>query len=491
MRTRSGALYATSQVLELDRRAIESCGIPGYELMTRAGLATLDAIRSAWPEASALTVLCGPGNNAGDGYVVARAARDQGLRAQVVALTPPERLAGDARRACEDYLATGGRSVSWSTDALDGDVLVDALFGIGLTRPLSAEFADAADTINVSGRPVVAIDIPSGLHSDTGAVLGTAVRAALTITFIGRKIGCYLGRGPDHCGELRLHELGVPDEAYWSMTPAAHLLDPLDVRAALPPRARTAHKGDNGHVLVVGGAEGMAGAARLAGEAALRAGAGLVTVACHPRSLPAMLPRPELMTRPVERAADLDAQIERATVIAIGPGLGRSDWADAMLDCVLASGRPLVVDADALNLLAGRPQRREDWVLTPHPGEAARLLGRQSSDVQAARLDAAAELQRLYQGTIVLKGAGTIVAAAEEPPLICDRGNPGMAVGGMGDVLTGVIAGIAAQCRQLPAAARAGVHVHAQAGDLAARRGERGMTAGDVVAELRACVNPK
>jgi NAD(P)H-hydrate epimerase len=244
-------------------------------------------------------------------------------------------------------------------------------------------------------------------------------------------------------------------------------------------------------VLVVGGAEGMSGAARLAGEAALRAGAGLVTVACHPRSLSAMLPRPELMTRPVERAQDLDAYIERASVIAIGPGLGRSDWADAILDRVLAAERPLVVDADALNLLAGRPQRREDWVLTPHPGEAARLLGRQSSDVQAARLESAAELQRLYQGTIVLKGAGTIVATTDEPPTICDRGNPGMAVGGMGDVLTGVIAGIAAQCRQLPAAARAGVYVHAQAGDLAARRGERGMTAGDVIAELRACVNPK
>jgi len=259
----------------------------------------------------------------------------------------------------------------------------------------------------------------------------------------------------------------------------------------LPPRSRTAHKGDNGHVLVVGGAEGMSGAARLAGEAAMRAGAGLVTVACHPRSMAAMLPRPELMTRPIERPQDLDVCIERATIIAIGPGLGRSEWADAVFDRVLAAERPLVIDADALNLLAERPRRRDDWVLTPHPGEAARLLGRQSGEVQSARLEAAAELQRLYQGTVVLKGAGTIVSTLDEPAMICDRGNPGMAVGGMGDVLTGVIAGIAAQCRELPLAARAGVYVHALAGDLAARRGERGMTAGDVVAELRACVNPK
>jgi len=197
------------------------------------------------------------------------------------------------------------------------------------------------------------------------------------------------------------------------------------------------------------------------------------------------------MTRPIERPQDLDVCIERATIVAIGPGLGRSDWADAVFDRVLVAERPLVVDADALNLLAERPRRRDDWVLTPHPGEAARLLGRQSGGVQSARLEAAAELQRLYQGTVVLKGAGTIVSTLDDPAMICDRGNPGMAVGGMGDVLTGVIAGIAAQCRELPLAARAGVYVHALAGDLAARRGERGMTAGDVVAELRACVNPK
>jgi NAD(P)H-hydrate epimerase len=300
-----------------------------------------------------------------------------------------------------------------------------------------------------------------------------------------------VGSGQDHCGELRLHALGVPEEALWSARRVAHLLEAADVRAALPPRSRIAHKGHNGHVLVVGGGEGMAGAARLAGDAALRAGAGLVTVACHPRSIATLATRPEIMTRSVDRPGDLDAAMERATVIAIGPGLGRTPWADDLFDRVLASDVPIVVDADALNLLAERPRRRDDWVLTPHPGEAARLLGRQSSDVQLSRLDAAAELQRLYQGTIVLKGAGSIVATADEPPTICDRGNPGMAVGGMGDVLTGVIAGIAAQGGSLPVAARAGVYAHALAGDLAARRGERGMTAGDVIAELRACVNPK
>ena len=313
MRARSGAIYAASQVRELDRRAIELCGIPGYELMTRAGLTALDAIRFSWPEARAITVLCGPGNNAGDGYIVARAARDQGLRAQVVAVTPPEKLTGDARRACDEFHANGGRTVPWSTDVLDGDGARRRVARHRSRRgrcPQSSRTSSrrsmwpAGPSSRSTSRP--------GLHADTGQVLGIAVRAALTITFIGRKLGCYVGDGPNHCGELRLHELDVPDEAYWSMAPTAHLLDQADVRTALPPRSRTAHKGDNGHVLVVGGAEGMSGAARLAGEAAMRAGAGLVTVACHPRSVAAMLPRPELMTRPIERPQDLDVCIERA-----------------------------------------------------------------------------------------------------------------------------------------------------------------------------------
>jgi hydroxyethylthiazole kinase-like uncharacterized protein yjeF len=489
MRARSTAIYTSEQVRELDRRAIGLCGIPGYELMSRAGLATLDAIRSSWPDARSLAVLCGPGNNGGDGYVIARAAAAQGLRAAAVTLTDPQRLTGDAQLAHDAFVAGGGRTTPWSLDVLHGDVLVDALFGIGLNRALDGEIAEAIEAVNAAGRPVVAVDVPSGLHADTGAVLGTAVRANLTVSFIGRKIGSYVGSGLEHCGELRLHELGVPDEAYWTSTPVAHLLDTSDVRTALPPRPRAAHKGDHGHVLVIGGAPGMGGAARLAGEAALRAGAGLVTVACHPQSVAALASRPELMTLAAGSSAELTSVLARATVIALGPGLAQSEWSTSMFEAALAAGKPLVVDADALNLLAARPMRRDDWVLTPHPGEAARLLGRTTADVQGGRLAAAAELQRLYHGHVVLKGAGSIVHSPDQPPLICDRGNPGMAAAGMGDVLTGTIAGIAAQCGQLSPAARAGVLVHAQAGDLAARRGERGLTASDLIAELRGCVN--
>jgi len=486
-------VYSAAQVRELDRRAIERCGLPGYELMTRAGHATLNALRQRWPEARSLLVCCGPGNNGGDGYVLARIARAQGLTAHVVALAEPARLGGDARRAYDDFAAAGGTTLPFAPEAMAaGEVIVDALFGTGLAREVDGPAAACIDAINAAGRPVVAVDIPSGLHADTGQVLGRAVRAALTVTFIGRKLGCYVGAGPDHAGRVVFDSLEVPRVVYEDLVPLARRLDESVVAQALPPRARTAHKGSNGHVLVIGGAPGMGGAVRLAGEAALRAGAGLVTVAAHPHSLGMAALRPELMSLALDSARDLGATLERATVVALGPGLGQSSWAVEMFDAVLAAGKPLVLDADALNLLARQPGSRADWVLTPHPGEAARLLGVTTAAVQADRVAAVAQLRTRYGGTAVLKGAGTLIGTADDAPWLCDRGNPGMAVAGMGDVLTGVIAGIAAQCGDLALAARAGVFVHADAGDRdAARAGERGMLAGDVIASLRDCVNPR
>jgi NAD(P)H-hydrate epimerase len=486
-----GALYTARQVRDLDRRAIDELGIPGCELMTRAGHATLNALRALWPGAGSIAVLCGPGNNGGDGYVVARVARAQGLRADVHVLGDPERLEGDARRAWRDFVAAGGRPRPWSGAALEADVVVDALFGTGLVREVSCAAAAMLRAANDSGRPVVAVDIPSGLHADTGAVLGVAARAALTVSFIGRKLGCYVGEGPEYAGRILFDDLEVPHQAFDGTEPVARLLDETDVAAALPPRGRTAHKGVHGHVLVVGGGPGMPGAARLAGEAALRAGAGLVTVAVHPDNFGVVAGRPELMCVAAGSAADLATALDRATVVALGPGLGSSPWARALFEALRACPRPLVLDADALNLLAEAPFGAGQRVLTPHPGEAARLLGATSAEVQADRPGAARALQVRYGGCIVLKGAGSIVQAAGAIPLVCDRGNPGMAAAGMGDVLTGVIAGIAAQCGDLPQAAAAGVFAHAQAGDLAARRGERGLLASDVIESLRACVNPR
>jgi NAD(P)H-hydrate epimerase len=310
------------------------------------------------------------------------------------------------------------------------------------------------------------------------------------VTFIGRKLGHYLGEGPEHVGHIVFESLQVPADTFAVAMPQARLLDDADVREALPRRRRVAHKGDFGHVLVIGGGPGMPGAARLAGEAALRSGAGLVTLAVHPDNVGVVAARPELMCVATRTTADLALAMSRATIVAVGPGLGQADWARELFEAAIASGKPLVVDADALNLLTAAPRRSDRWVLTPHPGEAARLLGTTSAGVQSDRLRAARELQLRYGGAIVLKGAGTVVHGAVGVPGICDRGNPGMAAGGMGDVLTGVIAGIAAQCANLDLAARAGVFVHAQAGDLAARRGERGLLASDVLDQVRACVNP-
>jgi hydroxyethylthiazole kinase-like uncharacterized protein yjeF len=492
MPTLPAGIYSAAQVRELDRCAIERCAIPGYELMTRAGHATLTALRRAWPEARSLAILCGPGNNGGDGYVVARVARAQGLRVHVFAVDETRPPQGDARRALDDFVAAGGRCDPWHEPSMRGaDVVVDALFGTGLTRDVTGPAAAMLQAINVSGRPVVAVDIPSGLHADQGRVLGVAARADLTVTFIGRKLGFYLDRGPDVVGRVEFDDLDVPLVACAEVPRTQSLLDATVVAAALPQRPRTAHKGRHGHVLIVGGASGMGGAPRLAGEAALRVGAGLVTVAAHPQSLFALASRPELMTAGIGSVSDLEQALERASIVALGPGLGQSPWAMELLAAVLATGKPLVVDADALNLLALDPQARDEWVLTPHPGEAARLLGTTAAAVQSDRLAAAAELQARYGGTIVLKGAGSIVQTPRDGGWICDRGNPGMATAGMGDVLTGVIAGIAAQCGDLSRAARAGVFVHADAGDRAAEAGARGLTAGDVIEQLRAGVNPR
>jgi NAD(P)H-hydrate epimerase len=292
-----------------------------------------------------------------------------------------------------------------------------------------------------------------------------------------------------------LATLGVPPSAFAGREPVLRRIGADLLARALPRRPRTAHKGSQGRVLVVAGGEGMAGAALLAAHAALAAGAGLVTLATFPAHAAALAAaRPELIVRATGGPAALAAPLAAADVVAIGPGLGRTPWAAALLAAVLESGKPLVVDADALNLLAERPVRRGDWCLTPHPGEAGRLAGSDAATVQSDRLGTLATLVARYGGTVVLKGAGTLVGSEGETPFVCERGNPGMAVAGMGDVLTGVIAGLAAQqpdvARGLALAALAGVDIHAAAGDRAARAGERGILAGDVIAELRACLNP-
>ena len=488
-------IYTPEQVREFDRIAIGELGIPGYTLMCRAGEVVFNVARRRYAGADRWLVLCGAGNNAGDGYVVALLAAQAGLHVTAAALSDPHRLRGDAATAWRDFQQTGGSVVQFSDGLCAGaDLIIDALLGTGLQRPLEGAWLHAVESVNSAGRPVIAVDIPTGLDGANGAVMGAAVNAAVTTTFIGRKLGLYVGAGPEHAGEIVYADLGVPLAAVSHARPALRLFDEASLARLLPRRARTGHKGDYGHVLVVGGNHGMAGAARLAGEAALRAGAGLTSVATRPENVASVVgARPELMAHGISHAADLDGLLARATVVAVGPGLGRDAWAHEVLRAVLDASQPKVLDADALNLLADNPERRNDWILTPHPGEAGRLLGRATTDIQGDRLAAVSALAERYGGTALLKGRNTLVAESGGIPLLIDRGNPGMATGGMGDVLTGLVAGILAQCRPADAlqVAAAAAFAHASAADRAASPGgERGLIASDLFCHLRACLNP-
>ncbi|HEX7416682.1 MAG TPA: NAD(P)H-hydrate dehydratase [Steroidobacteraceae bacterium] len=485
------AIYSTSQVRALDAHATGELGVAGYLLMKRAGEAALRYLRSRWPTVHRIVIVCGGGNNGGDGYVLARFALAAGLAVKVLAAVAPAGLRGDARKAYEDFIASAGGIEPFSAAGLaSGEVIVDALLGTGLTGLVREPAFEVIRAINGACRPVFALDVPSGLDSDLGTPLGDAVRADATVTFVGLKTGLFVGDGPQYSGMIFFDDLEVPVPDTPQFAPAITRIIESEISQALPRRARAAHKGSFGHVLIIGSGAGMPGATRLAGEACLRAGAGLVTVAAAAENIAAIASgRPELICVALRDPVALPPLLAQADVVAVGPGLGRSAWAREALAQVLASDRPLIVDADALNILAENPVRRENWVLTPHPGEAARLLGRTTTEIQEDRLAALSALLERYGGTVVLKGAGTLVGAAGRAPGICERGNPGMASAGVGDVLTGVIAGIMAQCRDPQRAARAGVLAHALAGDAAARGGERGLLAGDVARELRTWVN--
>ncbi len=514
------ALYTAAQVRELDRLAIEACKIPGATLMQRAGEAAFDLLRARWPRARRVAAICGPGNNGGDGYVIARLAHEAGLTVTALGLGAPDEMKGDAAAARKKCKSAGVSIGKFQADLLHGqDIIVDAMLGTGLERVVDGEWRAAIDAIDTSRLPVLAVDVPSGLHADTGRVMGAAVRASATMTFIGLKAGLFTGAGREHAGEIYFNDLDVPPDIYPKVTVAAQRLTEASLHGLMPRRRRDMHKGDAGHVLVIGGDRGMPGAVRMAGEAAYRAGAGLVMLATHPEHAAHIgAARPELIVHGVATPEALRPLLARADVIAMGPGLGQGEWGNALFGAALDTKLPMVVDADALNTLAADPLMHADWILTPHPGEAARLLGMSIEEIQADRFTAAREIVASFGGVCVLKGAGTLVASfnmarraseasratdiktgraseASRATLydgvvsVCDRGNPGMASGGMGDVLIGVIAGLRAQGLKSPDAARLGVWAHAAAGDDAAASGEAGMMASDLFPHLRRRLN--
>ncbi|MBP1472843.1 NAD(P)H-hydrate dehydratase [Frateuria sp. MAH-13] len=483
------ALYTVAQVRALDRRAIDVLGIPGYELMRRAAAAAFASLRRHWPQAQRIAVYCGPGNNGGDGYLLALLAHEAGLAADVLALAEAagEGDAARARTACEQA-GVPVRRWDGTSPLLEADVHVDALYGTGLNRPPQPAAAALIERLNSGGKPILALDVPSGLNADTGHCPGVAIRASLTVSFIAAKRGLHTGQASAHTGRVELATLGLP-ESLWQEAPDAYLLE----AAVLPPRPRDAHKGRNGHVLAIGGDHGTAGAIRLCGEAALRGGAGLVSVATQAEQLVALnAARPELMAHAVDGPQALEPLLERATVLAVGPGLGRGAWGHALWLTALDSALALVLDADGLNLLAAEPRRFDparQVVITPHPGEAARLLGCSVDDVERDRFAAVRGLAQRFGTLAVLKGAGSLIADADGRLDVCPWGNPGMASGGMGDLLTGLVAALLAQGCSARDAARLGVGLHARAGDLAARDGERGLLASDLLAPLRSLLN--
>lgn len=489
-------LFDRDGIRALDKIASEKYALPSYELMQRAGVAVFTALKKYWPTAKTLAICCGTGNNGGDGYVVARLAAAAGYKISVYQLGDPQKITGAAAEALAALNQAGIAASPWSGQIAKADLIIDAIFGTALAGAVSGEFLAAIKIINAAHIPVLAIDIPSGLDVNTGVPLGAAVYSNLTVTFIGRKQGMYTGVARDYCGRIVFASLDVLDEIYSEVQPSALRLPEKITGFNVPRRLPSAHKGDFGRVLLIGGGESMPGAVCLASEAALRVGAGLVTVATYPGHAPALPMRvPEAIVVPLVKVGQLKELLKWATVILIGPGLGNSSWAQQIFKMLFKLNAehklPIIIDADGLNLLAQNPSHNDNYILTPHPGEAARLLKTDVATIEADRYRAIKTLQERYGGAIILKGAGTLVLGNDKPRVCC-LGNPGMASAGMGDVLAGVVVGLLAQGAKPEAAACLGTFLHSAAADLvAAEHGQRGILARDVLLKLPSVLNGK
>ncbi|EGN74554.1 yjeF-like protein [Idiomarina sp. A28L] len=497
-------LYLPEQVAEFEGEAAARAGLNLWQLMERAGAAAWECLQQQAEPNTEIAVLCGPGNNGGDGYILAQLAHAQGYTVRVFATGEPKSEEG--QRAIQGWLEAGGEIeplADWLEQ--DPDYIVDALLGTGLNSEVTGDIRECIEAVNDSALPVLSIDIPSGLNANTGVVMGVAVVASHTVTMVAVKRGLTTAMAADYVGQLWFADLGVQREFRLLTEPAAWWLQKAQLEHDLAPRKKVCQKGNFGHVLVIGGSSGMAGAARLAATAALRAGAGKVTVICEPGQEFLIGMQPELMVRGLHAdAAETDELVERASVIAIGPGLGQSHWGRQWWQrfCQRSQEKPMpaVIDADALNLLAINLRDGEELplsegnVFTPHPGEAARLLQCQIVDIEQNRWLASDTLQELLTGTVVLKGAGSLISGASETA-VCTHGTPAMAIAGMGDVLTGIIAGLLAQAPALglntDSATKAAVLVHNLAAEAAAHGNSRGMLATDVIAEIPHFVNPR
>ena len=492
MITKECSLYLAEEVRNGEREVAQRLHLDMYTLMERAGEAVFISIQERFPKVASLLVCCGGGNNGGDGYIVARLAKQAGIEVTLWQMGEPDNLKGDAANARDAWLSCGGTIEQPKlTFSEKFDLIVDALLGTGLAGAVRDDYATLISSINQSDVPVVAVDIPSGLCSDTGAVLKCAVDAAYTVSFIGLKCGLYTGQAANYTGDILFAGLDVADIFHEMVPSSCGLISEVEVHSHLSPRSRVSHKGHNGRVLCLGGDRGMFGAIRLTSEACARSGAGLTRVVTQPENVSAMVStRPELMTYDWRgNSNEINDHLEWADIIAIGPGLGSSSWGRSLVGYSRTAEKPMVADADCLNLLAKTPDFNSKRIITPHPGEAARLLDIPIDEVEKDRFKAVKLLQHKFGGVAVLKGAGTLIYDGQRF-WVCNAGNPGMATGGMGDVLTGIIAGLLGQGLELSEAARVGVWVHSTAADLCAEaEGERGMLASDLFPYIRKLVN--
>lgn len=486
------SVWPAQALRQLETEGADYLGITLYELMLRAGHAAFAAIRQRWPQASNWLILCGHGNNGGDGYVIARLAQAAGCQVTLLACDSSQPLPPEAQSARAGWLEAGGEihaaDAVWPEQV---DIIVDALLGTGLNRAPAAPYDRLIEQANQHPAPIFAVDIPSGLAAANGSAPGAVISADATLALVALKPGLLTGKARDYVGRLHYHALGLEGWLSGQQAPMARY-DAQALTRWLKPRRPTSHKGDQGRLLVVGGDRGTAGAIRMTAEAALRAGAGLVRVLTHKDNIvPILSARPEIMVDELSDEA-LRQQLEWADVVVIGPGLGQEAWGKNALRRVANVEKPMLWDADALNLLAINPDKRQNRIITPHPGEAARLLNLSTAEIESDRLLAAQRLAKRYGGVTVLKGAGTIIAKENGEMAFADVGNAGMASGGMGDVLSGIIGALCGQQLTLYDAACAGCVVHGAAADaVAARVGTRGMLATDLFSELYQFVNPE
>lgn len=488
----TGYFYTAAGIREIEKLAETAYRILPETLMQRAGEAAFRRLRARWPKAKSIIVFCGSGNNGGDGYVLAYAAHQEKMQVKIRHIGNLQGLSDltfKMMQKCRNE-EMDIRQFS-ASEVLEGDVCVDAVLGVGLKGKVRSEIQKVICKINMLDLPVLSIDVPSGVNADTGDAAECSVSADCTLTFLGLKRGLLTGRALNYIGELFLEKLGLPEELFAQISPAGQCADYEIVKPFVSSlRLKSSYKQKFGHVLVAGGDIGMGGAAYLAALGAARVGAGLVTLATRPEhALGMLLKQPEIMTVPIRKKRDLAPFFEKASVIVLGMGLGFKKWGKALYRAALSTDLPMVIDADALKLLAENPVKRSNWILTPHSGEAARLLNLQASNVENRRFEAAQSIQKKYGGICVLKGAGTIMQS-EKSAMVCRGGNPGMASAGMGDLLSGMIGGLIAQNFSFKEAAVLGVCVHAQAGDFEVKQnGQRGMLATDLLLQIRKLVN--